>query len=152
MKLNAKKLGDYTEVRKLEGGKGDLQTARQLQATAPPEAKVTAPSRPTLLEARGLLLDLQQETATRRGEVLSLTPTEFHMLVYLTERLDQVVGYQELATAIHGAESGEWESWEARQTLATHMWRLRRKLGDGPAGHPYIVNVRGRGYRFIRHP
>ena len=31
-----------------------------------------------------------------------------------------------------------------------HLWRLRRKIGNGPDGSPYIVNVRGRGYKFAR--
>ncbi|MBN1484188.1 MAG: response regulator transcription factor, partial [Chloroflexia bacterium] len=34
-------------------------------------------------------------------------------------------------------------------SLSTHLWRLRQKLGVGPAGREYIVNVRGRGYKFV---
>jgi DNA-binding response OmpR family regulator len=59
------------------------------------------------------------------------------------------VSYAEMAMALYGAE-GEWDEQEARQSLSTHLWRLRTKLGDAPDGRPYIANVRGRGYKFVR--
>jgi DNA-binding response OmpR family regulator len=124
------------------------ETARQLQSTSLPKTEPVPLSQP--LQARGLLLDQDKETVTRQGDSLPLTPTEYQILRLLMERPDQLVSYPEMATAVYGSDSGEWQSWEARQTLATHLWRLRRKIGNGPNGSPYIVNVRGRGYKFAR--
>jgi DNA-binding response OmpR family regulator len=124
------------------------ETARQLQSTSLPETEPD--TAPQLIQARGLSLDRYRETVTRLGKPMALTPTEFQILSLLMEKPDQLVSYLEMATALYGQDSGEWESWEARQTLATHMWRLRRKVGNGPDGSPYVVNVRGRGYKFVR--
>jgi DNA-binding response OmpR family regulator len=124
------------------------ETARQLQSASLPGMD-PAPSL-QVLQARGLLLDRDNETVTCQGVSLTLTPTEFQILRLLMERPDQLISYPEMAAAIYGSDGGEWQSWEARQTLATHMWRLRRKIGNGPDGSPYIVNVRGRGYKFAR--
>jgi DNA-binding response OmpR family regulator len=124
------------------------ETARQLR-TSPPPATGSA-ARPRFLEERGLLLDREQEAVTREGEVLPLTLSEFRLLACLMECADQPLSHRELAAALHG-QGGEWEKEEARQALSTHLWRLRRKLGHGPDGRPYIVNVRGRGYKFIGH-
>jgi DNA-binding winged helix-turn-helix (wHTH) protein len=33
--------------------------------------------------------------------------------------------------------------------LAVHISVLRRALGDGHAGNRYVVNIHGRGYRFV---
>ncbi len=101
---------------------------------------------PRFLEVRGLLLDLQQHTVTRRGEAIDLTPTEFSILQHLMQEAGQVVSFQELMAAVYGDEASEYEG---RQALSTHIWRLRKKLGNGPDDSPYIVNVRGRGYQFV---
>jgi len=124
------------------------ETARQLQPSSPPmTGSVASPQQ--FLERRGLLLDREAETVARHGEVLPLTPTEFRLLACLMERPDQLLGYRELAASLHGREDEEWEEWEARAAISTHMWRLRRKLDSGQDDSPYIVNIRGRGYKFV---
>jgi DNA-binding response OmpR family regulator len=124
------------------------ETARQLQPSSPP-ATGSVPPPQRFLEQRGLLLDREAETVTQYGEALSLTPTEFRLLACLMEWPDQLLGYCELAASLHGRRDREWDEWEARAAISTHMWRLRRKLGSGQDDNPYIVNIRGRGYKFV---
>jgi len=135
------------------------QSARQLGADGLANGSVTVPANgspvshlgeatpsvPRYLTGRGLLLDRQRQTVTRRGEPLDLTPTEFRLLQALMEAAGRPLSYAELAQAVYGLAL---EPIEARDALSTHIWRLRRKLGDTPEGKPYIVNVRGVGYRF----
>ncbi len=138
------------------------QSARQLGADLLPDNPATdlpadhalvggfsAPSSSRYLAARGLLLDRQRQTVTRHGNALDLTPTEFRLLHTLMEAAGRPLSYEELADAIYGLSL---EPLEARDALSTHIWRLRRKLGDTPDGKPYIVNVRGVGYRFDGGP
>jgi DNA-binding response OmpR family regulator len=136
------------------------ETARGLRAYAPPQTVEDDTSRSRFMfidiQAGCILLDTVQETASQDGEPFPLTPAEFRLLVCLLENGGQVVGYNELAAALHGNQA-EFEPAEARQAVSTHLWRLRRKLGQTPDGGAYVVNVRGRGYRFVgnsvkRHP
>jgi len=121
-------------------------SARQLRLGSPPEPPA-ASGRPRFLEARGLLLDREQHTVTRQGRPVHLTPSEFKLLHCLMERADQIVPIEELMRVLHGTEG---DRWEVRQALSTHLWNLRRKIGNAPDGSPYLVNVRGRGYRFVK--
>jgi len=126
------------------------ETAQRLRGQLPLAAAASV--RPRYLEGRGLLLDRRRKTVSRRGQPLPLTPTEFELLASLMEQVDRPVSYRELAIALHGSTGGEWQEWEARQNLGTHMWRLRRKLGCDPQGEPYIINIRGQGYQFVSRP
>ena len=123
-------------------------SARQLRAGLPPEPAEEA-GHPRFLGARGLLLDRERREVTRQGDLLHLTPSEFKLLQCLMERADQVVPFPALMEALHGAAG---EQWEARQAIGTHIWNLRQKIGLAPDGKPYIVNVRGQGYRFDTSP
>jgi DNA-binding response OmpR family regulator len=99
------------------------------------------------LEGRGLVLDWDQREVTLDGQPIHLTPTEFSLLRCLMEHADQVMSPQALMRALHGP--GELPVSESRQALSTHLWRLRKKIKEAPDGKPYIVNVRGQGYKFI---
>lgn len=123
------------------------ETARRLRASTTPGTVEEYAPRSRFVEAGGILLDMVQETASRDGEPLPLTPAEFRLLACLLENPGRTVGYHELAAALHGSKA-EFEPGEARQAVSTHLWRLRHKLGEMPGGGPHVVNVRGRGYRF----
>lgn len=121
-------------------------TAHKLCAFSRTEKTQPQQVTPVLLEGRGLLMDCRKGTVTRMGQPLHLTPTEFRLLTILMERADELVSYRELTRGLYG--KGE-RAKNVRHTLTTHLWRLRQKLGCGPDGVAYLVNVRGRGYRFI---
>ena len=108
------------------------------------EPKEPVPS--SVLDVRGLLVDMEAMTVTKRDEVLTLTPTEFRLLVTLMKRPNRPHTFQELAIVTHGQEV---DAGEARDLLKSHMGRLRQKLGQAPDGDDYIANVRGVGYKFV---
>jgi DNA-binding response OmpR family regulator len=120
-------------------------SARQLRGDSPPE-ETKPPASPPLLEGRGLCLDRERCTVTRHGQPVYLTTSEYRLLLCLMAQPDQVVPFHELMRELHGCQE---EVEAARQALKAHLWRLRQKIGNGPDGAPYIVNVRGQGYKFI---
>lgn len=126
------------------------ETARKLRAIPAPDigqvGEDDAPS-PRFLEGRGLLLNRERRVVTRRGETLALSPTEFRLLACLMAQPDSPVSFREMARQTHGVDEPEAM---ARDTLRTALWQLRRKLGQASDGHPYIVNVRGWGYMFVK--
>jgi two-component system phosphate regulon response regulator PhoB len=75
-----------------------------------------------------------------KGRELSLTATEFKLLLHLASTRGRVQTRDYLLDAVWGDETHV-----TLRTVDTHMKRLREKLGSAKA---YIETVRGVGYRF----
>ncbi len=96
--------------------------------------------------ARGLLRvrDLSVDPATREVRLgarrVELSAKEFALLRTLAEDPTRVFPKQELLRDVWG-----YLSQGNTRTLDAHACRLRRKLR--PSGRPWVVNVRGVGYR-----
>ena len=75
---------------------------------------------------------------------LSLTPTEFDLLLYLAAHRGRVVPCSELVREVRGYTV---EEIEAREVIRPHVSNLRRKLESCGQNPDLIVNVRGVGYR-----
>ncbi len=74
---------------------------------------------------------------------VSLTPTEFDLLLYLAAHRGRVASCHELVREVRGYLTDETE---AREVIRPHVSNLRRKL-KGLGNIDLIVNVRGVGYR-----
>jgi len=122
------------------------ESARQLHAHQKTPVLAQPEDESRFLSGRGLLLDRARMLVTRQGKPVDLTPTELRLLVCLMERPDQPVSFSQMAQAVHGTVE---DAVTARQSLTTHLWRLKRKLGRGPDGQEYVVSVRGHGYTFV---
>jgi two-component system OmpR family response regulator/two-component system copper resistance phosphate regulon response regulator CusR len=94
----------------------------------------------TTLTAGPLTLDLTNRRATRGGEEINLTPTEFSLLEFLMRYAGQVVTRKMLCEHL-------WDSdWEGvTNVVEVHINRLRGKIDKG-FDEQLIQTVRGRGY------
>jgi len=95
------------------------------------------------LEAGGLQVDLATRRVTRDGEPISLTPTEFKLLVALMRRAGEVVSPEELVKEVWGPQYANEIGFVRR-----YIWHLRQKVEKDPENPQYIHNERGFGYRF----
>lgn len=93
-----------------------------------------------------LVIDRHKRIAVRGEQPLELTGTEFDVLDYLAQHADRVVTASELAHATLGYDLMEAD---ARPLVRVHIQRLRQKLEEDPVHPQFIVNVRGKGYRFV---
>ena len=91
-----------------------------------------------------LTIDTQAYQVRRGSELISLSPTEFQLLVTLAERAGQVIDYM---TLVQLSLNYEAEPWEAKELIKRHVFSLRQKLEPEPSSPRYILNVRGVGYR-----
>lgn len=97
----------------------------------------------TRLEEGGLVVDLSTKRVRRDGELISLTPTEFNLLVALMRRAGVVVSPEELVSEVWGQQyTGEIGH------VRRYIWHLRKKIEPNPELPRYIHNERGFGYRF----
>lgn len=91
----------------------------------------------------GLRLDTWRQAALLNGRTLTLTPTEFRLLLYLGENAGAMVGYTALVRAALGHTTTEQE---ASELIKPHIHHLRSKLEPEPTKPRYVLNVRGKGY------
>ena len=90
-----------------------------------------------------VVIDEDARNVTVSGEPISLTPTEWGVLLALAAQPGRVCSRYELINRVRGYEFDGYE-----RTVDSHVKNLRRKIEADPA-HPAIVEtVTGVGYRF----
>jgi DNA-binding response OmpR family regulator len=89
-----------------------------------------------------LVIDEPQRLVTVRGQTISLTPTEWGVLVALATVPGRVYSRFELINRVRGYE---FEGYE--RTVDSHVKNLRRKIESDPAQPQIVQTVLGGGYR-----
>ena len=87
-----------------------------------------------------LLIDIDRHQVSIKDRPISLTSTEFKLLVELASKRGRVQTRQGLLDRVWGYNCEGYD-----RTVDTHIRRLREKLGDMAE---YIETLRGFGYRF----
>jgi DNA-binding response OmpR family regulator len=89
-----------------------------------------------------LSLDLNSHRVFKNEEEINLTKTEFALLSTLAINRGQVFDNEALIKVITGERYFTGEN-----TLATHIRKIRKKIGDNTKSTKYIKTVWGVGYR-----
>jgi DNA-binding winged helix-turn-helix (wHTH) protein len=77
------------------------------------------------------------------GKPVALGSRALEILIALLERRGELVSKQDLTARV-------WPNlFVDPSNLTVHMSALRRALRDGRDGHRFIINIKGRGYRFV---
>ncbi|MGH7526399.1 MAG: winged helix-turn-helix domain-containing protein [Gemmatimonadales bacterium] len=90
-----------------------------------------------------VVVEPSTQTATRGGQPVRLTHTEFRLLLALIHRRGAIASRVELLREIWGAGTAV-----SRRVVDTHIARLRRKLEEDPANPRHILTALAWGYRF----
>jgi DNA-binding response OmpR family regulator len=96
-----------------------------------------------VLSVGALRLDAWRQEASLHGRTLSLTPTEFRVLLCLAERAGTMLSYASIVRSAQGYDTSELEAGEL---VKPHIHHLRQKLEPDPTAPRYLLNVRGKGY------
>jgi DNA-binding response OmpR family regulator len=91
-----------------------------------------------------LVLDPATMEVRFDGQRIVLPMREYQVLQFLMTHADRVLPRDQIFQAVWGEHAGE-----ASNTLAVHVKRLRRRLGDDQKDPHIIATVRGVGYRLI---
>jgi DNA-binding response OmpR family regulator len=97
-------------------------------------------SRP-ILQLGETRIDLTHMTATRAGQPLQLTKTEYALLNVLASASGNPVSRDIILSVVWG-----YTRIPTTRTIDTHVWRLRKKIGDDGDSPQWIKLVHGRGY------
>lgn len=98
----------------------------------------------TRLEFEGLSIDRATREVFVKGVLVTTTPKEFDLLVFLASSPRQVFSREQLLEHI-------WQSsaaWQNPETVTEHVRRLRRRIEEDPEHPRWIATVWGVGYRF----
>lgn len=135
-------------VQELRQGGQNQQPASQSQrpaAATPGAAASGASETPSerIITVGELQIDTWRQAATFAGRTLPLTPTEFRVLLCLSEHVGKMLTYTQIVRCAQGYESSEPE---ASELIKPHIYHLRQKLEPDPGTPRYLLNVRGKGY------
>jgi phosphate regulon transcriptional regulator PhoB len=88
-----------------------------------------------------LVINRETYTVLKNNTPLTLSSTEFRLLLYLVERKGRVFSRDQLLDAV-------WknEAYVEPRTVDVHIRRLRTQIEDDPANPVYIKTRRGIGY------
>jgi two-component system KDP operon response regulator KdpE len=89
-------------------------------------------------------IDQQKRQVRVRGEEVDLTPTEYQLLLNLTERAGKVVEHEQLLRAVWGQEYTKDNDY-----LKVYIWHLRRKIEIDPRNPTLLLTEWGVGYRLV---
>ena len=93
------------------------------------------------IDIGGLKIDSVKRRCFLNGRELNLTPTEYRILLYLSQRRGRVVTAEELFEAVWGEKF-----YDSNNTVMAHISRLRQKMHDTGRQPKYIKTVWGVGY------
>ena len=86
-------------------------------------------------------LDVRRELLLRSGEPVALTTKTFQILTLLIRHGNEIVTKDDLMKAV-------WpDTFVGEDNLSSHIFMLRKALGERAQDHRYIVTVPGKGYR-----
>lgn len=99
-----------------------------------------------IIRLDGLVIDPKNGTVLLRGNRLSLSQSEFRLLMTLALRVGEITDVEYLLREVWGAES----LVGGKEMVKTAIYRLRIKLEDSLTNPQFIQTVRGQGYRMAR--
>ena len=93
-----------------------------------------------------LVIDPKNGTVLLRGNRLSLSQSEFRLLMTLALKIGEIADVEYLLREVWGVES----LVGGKEMVKTAIYRLRIKLEDSLTNPQFIQTVRGQGYRMAR--
>jgi two-component system KDP operon response regulator KdpE len=102
-------------------------------------AEITAPQ----IACGALRIDGARRKVTVDKQPVSLTRTEFDILLFLAVRRGVVQSQETILRAVWGLHHGEYV-----QTLRVHIGHIRQKIERDPSRPRYVLTEPGIGYRF----
>jgi DNA-binding response OmpR family regulator len=140
-------IGDVEQrVVGLDAGAVDYLTKpfslNELAARIRAQLRVTAQTPSTTIDADDLQVDLLDRKVRQSGELVSLSTTEFELLVYLMRNRGHVLSREQIQRAVWG-----YNHDPGTNVVDVYIGYLRRKLRQGERRAP-ITTVRSVGYRF----
>ncbi len=106
--------------------------------------RVPAVNRPLVAGGGEIEVDQQRREVRVRGEIVSLTPTEYQLLVLMAEHAGTVMEHERLLQSVWGNDYAHDNDY-----LKVYIWHLRRKIEETPNSPRLLLTEWGVGYRLV---
>lgn len=106
--------------------------------------RVPAASQPICAGKGEISIDKQKREVLVRGEPVDLTPTEYDLLLLLSENAGKVLDHDTLLRGVWGQEFSKDNDY-----LKVYIWHLRRKIENDPREPQLLLTEWGVGYRLV---
>lgn len=103
----------------------------------------TIPIARPILQYDNILVDTSKRELYKDNKLVEITNAEFNILEILMRTPTQAFSKEELTKFALGRKFTVYD-----RSIDVHISNLRNKLGLNPKGEPWLVTVRGFGYRF----
>ncbi|MGY3701604.1 response regulator transcription factor [Leuconostoc gelidum] len=104
----------------------------------------SASDKPDVVEIQDIVIDDNKKVVTKSGKNLTLTPREYELLLYFSQRVGRVIDRETILTAVWGYEFvGE------SRMVDMHISNLREKVENNPKSPQILKTVRGFGYTMV---
>lgn len=110
------------------------------------DSQPAPPEDADLLERGPFSVDRHRHIVRLHGADVSLSSSEYKLLLFLLQNSERVVPPAELVEAVRDYRPTDIA--EARGIMKWYIHALRQRIEPDPKHPKYIVNVRGVGYRF----
>ena len=122
---------------------------RELVARVKAHLRRSGRSRKRLRSFNGgtLKVDVHNHEVVKDGRQVILTPTEFRILLALSENAGRVLSREQLVTSVQGFD---FEGYD--RTIDAHVKNLRHKIEKESKEPEFIKTVYGLGYKFTGIP
>ncbi len=94
----------------------------------------------------GVIVNPASHEVFVRGELKSLQPAEYNLLVLLAERAGETVSVGAIAETL-----GISTAQSPREPVKWHIWKLRQSVEDDPKHPQLIITEPGQGYRIEKY-
>jgi DNA-binding response OmpR family regulator len=98
-----------------------------------------------LLHVGELIIDRGRGQVWRNNQLILLTPTEFRLLVYLSQHPNQALSRSQILDAVWGYDADV----DSERAVNVHIRRLREKVEIDPSSPSLIMTVPSIGYRLV---
>ena len=95
------------------------------------------------IDFRSVLFDGKTLSASYEGRSVDLTRREMDIMVYLHRYMDRIVSKKELLTQVWQYTDADIET----RTVDIHIQKLRKKITSLVGDTPFLLTIRGEGYR-----
>lgn len=93
-----------------------------------------------------LVINRTEKRVFARDQEVSLSPTEYNLLLFLAERAGRIMPTEMIFDAVWGSTPDA-----DMDGVKWYIWRLRQKIEEDPSDPRFILTERGKGYRFSPH-